>query len=69
MMTFRNSSGQMEKDEEIFGDLFTTKSPKLVFMFLGTVLVLVNAIISYGMVWYERFGNDQVIIFFYSISD
>ena len=59
-----NSTIQDLKSEqlstEVFDGLFSNKTSKIVFIILSIILTFLSEIISFAMIWFERFGTDQV---------
>ena len=56
-----NSTIEENWSSKIFEGLFEPRTSKVIFLLLSFILTLTSMVLSYGIIWYERFGTDQVI--------
>jgi hypothetical protein len=54
-MNITNSSTIAEN----FDELFLTRPSKIVSGIASTILTFLETVLTFGIVWYERFGHDQ----------
>jgi len=47
-------------DVDHFNGLFKNRITKLSFAFADIFLYAIDLLLLYGIIWYERYGNDQV---------
>ena len=46
-------------NEEIFCGVFENRTSKFIAMAVSTILTLLNIVLLFGMIWYERYGSDN----------
>jgi len=53
--------------QNIFDGLFQPRASKVIFLFLSFIFTLASMFLSYAIIWYERFGTDQVKLFYVNV--
>ena len=50
---------QNEEKEKYFPGLFENRTSKFAFLICSLILSLIDVILSWGIIWYEKFGSDN----------